>query len=91
LLSLAGCALLALVVSTCTPAPKYVACDDDAACTSIDPNFAYCLQRRCVECIGNAGCGRDNRCIDGVCHRKCRDRRDCRDGEVCSDGECSID
>jgi hypothetical protein len=81
--------LVAATSLTCAPAPKYVACSDDASCQTVDPNYSYCLQKRCVECVTNSGCGMDNRCVEGVCERRCKDRRDCRDGESCTDGLCA--
>ncbi len=74
---------------TCTTSPKYVACSDDASCQAADPRFAYCMQKRCVECVTNSGCGMDGRCMEGICEQRCRSQADCKDGRSCSGGFCA--
>lgn len=80
--------ILAATGLTCAPSPKYVACTDDASCQSADPRYSYCLQKRCVECVTNSGCGMDGRCMEGTCERRCRSQAGCGDGETCEGGFC---
>ncbi len=72
----------------CTPAPKNVPCSNGGDCAAADPKYQFCLESRCVECVGNASCGDGNLCVDGRCQRHCRDGRDCPDGEACQAGRC---
>ncbi|NUP04438.1 MAG: hypothetical protein HOW73_00065 [Polyangiaceae bacterium] len=84
-------ASLVLFGTFCATAPRNIACTTDAECSSVDPDYTYCSQKRCVECLGDAGCGYGNRCMDGHCERKCSHVRDCRAGEACVRGRCEHD
>jgi len=88
--SLAICFLLALgamwSASGCAPEPHSAACTNDAVCEQLGEGFHYCLESRCVECVGNASCGEGRVCADGAC--VCTSDRGCKQGERCVDSEC---
>lgn len=46
-----------LLVAGCAPSPKSVRCSNGGDCAKVDARFHYCLQARCVECVGDAECG----------------------------------
>jgi hypothetical protein len=56
-----------LVLASCAPAPRNVACSNDGQCTQASGELHYCLESRCVECVGNSACGNGKACIDGAC------------------------
>ena len=70
LLLRAAAALLLLgvgaVSASCAPEPQTVSCSNDAICQK-SARFHYCLESRCVECVGDASCGAGKACIDGRC------------------------
>lgn len=69
-------------LAACAPAPKSVPCSNDGECAAKGDEFAFCLESRCVECVGRGSC-RGHPCVDGVCRIPCDDARDCPDGQVC--------
>jgi len=77
------------IAAACTPSPRNTPCSNQADCESADPEFRYCLDNRCVECVSDSSCGYGNVCRDGLCDRSCKDTRDCPDGQSCSGGHCS--
>jgi hypothetical protein len=62
-------AVLTFVLSFegCAPDPQNVSCRNDGECRDRGQNFNYCLENRCVECVGNARCKRGFVCDDGFC------------------------
>jgi hypothetical protein len=80
--------VIAAALLGCTPAPRHVACANDGECRSAGEEFNYCLESRCVECVGSASCGEGNVCADGRCVRRCQDGRDCPEATFCIDGRC---
>ena len=73
----------------CTPSPRNVPCSNDLQCEQANEEFTYCLQGRCVECVGSASCGDARTCADGDCRANCKDNRSCAAGETCSGGLCT--
>jgi hypothetical protein len=67
------CALACVFLSmgawlgSCAPDPSTVACNNDGECRDRDEKFNYCLENRCVECVGNSRCKRGFVCDDGFC------------------------
>lgn len=87
---LAAAALLAATVTVffgCAPSPQDVPCRNDGECAAKSDRFAFCLQSRCVECVGRGSCD-GHACRDGLCEIPCDGEKDCRDGDVCDDGLC---
>lgn len=80
-------AVTALVFFGCAPSPRDVPCRNDGECAAKSDRFAFCLQSRCVECVGRGSCG-GSPCNDGVCEIACDTAKDCRDGDVCDGGMC---
>ncbi len=74
--------------SGCAPEPRNVSCTNDAMCEKLGEGFHYCLESRCVECVGSASCGEGQACLDGAC--VCNSDRGCKQGEKCVDGECKV-
>jgi hypothetical protein len=73
----------------CVPAPKDVRCNNQSDCQKVDPQYGYCLQNRCVECLDDPGCGEGNVCRRGQCVGTCWEGRECKRGQVCSEGICT--
>ena len=71
----------------CAPSPQDVPCRNDGECAAKSDRFAFCLQSRCVECVGRGSCG-GSPCNDGECQIPCDTGKDCRDGDVCDGGMC---
>lgn len=72
----------------CAPSPQDVPCRNDGECAAKSDRFAFCLQSRCVECVGRGSCG-GSPCNDGVCEIPCDTAKDCRhDDDVCDGGMC---
>jgi hypothetical protein len=63
---LVGATLLS-TVGSCTPDARYARCSNGGECQKRDPKYEYCLDGRCVECIGRGGCGAHRACRDGAC------------------------
>ena len=84
---LAGSGAL-LVFSGCGAGARYTRCTNAGDCPAPAGQAAYCLQSRCVECVGSSSCGEGNLCIDGKCGRRCNDAADCPAGHSCDDGTC---
>lgn len=59
--------LIALVVSSCGPEARFAACRNDSECPDAEHGRAYCVRRRCVECITRASCGPHKECSEGRC------------------------
>ncbi len=78
----------ALVFAACAPSPRSLPCENDGQCSKASPEYRYCLQSKCVECVGSPDCGEGNQCIAGACVRSCKDGRECKDGEHCDDHVC---
>ncbi len=72
----------------CVPAPKDVRCSNQSDCQKVDPQYGYCVQNRCVECLDDPGCGEGNVCTSGRCIRSCSDGRECKRDQICSQGSC---
>ena len=62
--SLAG---IALGLASCAPQARHTACANDGQCESIGGEFHYCLESRCVECVGSSSGGDKRTCVDGRC------------------------
>jgi peptidoglycan-associated lipoprotein len=77
---------LFLIVAGCAPEPRHVACSNDGQCEKAGGKFRYCLESRCVECVGIASCGDGRACVDGAC--ECVSHQGCGMGEECADGQC---
>jgi hypothetical protein len=56
-----------LALSNCSPDPRNVSCHNDGECRERGGKFNYCLQSRCVECVGNSRCRPGFLCVDGEC------------------------
>lgn len=82
---------LVVFACACTPAPKDVRCTNQADCKAVNERYGYCMQNRCVECLGDPGCGEGNVCREGLCVHKCFERRDCDKGQACVDGFCEAE
>ena len=76
---------LALAMAGCAPSPRNVSCANDGQCEKIDARFHYCLETRCVECVGSASCGEGRACTDGAC--SCSSDVGCP-GQRCDEGVC---
>jgi hypothetical protein len=72
----------------CAASPRTVPCSNHADCTAVDSSYGYCLERRCVQCISDAGCSFPGKCVDGTCEKPCNDGRECDDNQSCHDGKC---
>ncbi|MBK7579384.1 MAG: hypothetical protein IPI67_04175 [Myxococcales bacterium] len=57
----------AMTPTGCSPEPQYVSCRIDSECHEQGGKFRYCLMRKCVECVGDSGCGRGKSCHEGAC------------------------
>lgn len=55
-----------IALAACAPEPKYVPCSNDGECRERGHDFQYCLESRCVECVGNSRC-KVGLCVDGRC------------------------
>ena len=75
-----------LLIAGCAPSPKSVRCSNGGECEKVDARFHYCLQSRCVECVGDSECGTGRACSDGAC--VCTDNHGCGMGQTCADGTC---
>lgn len=53
--------------SACSSEPRFQRCSNGGECERIDPKYAFCLQGRCVECIGRGSCGAHKSCEEGAC------------------------
>lgn len=80
--------LFAIIAFTagCAPSPRDVSCSNDGQCEAVGARYHYCLESRCVECLGSASCGEGRTCEDGAC--RCSDDSGCGKGEACRQGEC---
>jgi len=75
----------------CAPQPRNVPCSNDGVCAAANPAFRYCLESRCVECVGSSHCGANGTCVDGTCKIQCKDERSCPGHRACNDGVCERD
>ena len=68
----AAWAVTALVMAMvgCAPSPRNVPCSNDGECQKVAERFHYCLETRCVECVGSASCGEGRTCTDGACQAR---------------------
>lgn len=90
LLCLTAPIILSLVPAFgCTTEPRNVPCSNDGQCEKDNPQFKYCLESRCVECVGNASCEHGGSCVDGRCVISCVDDRGCPRGARCVDATCA--
>jgi hypothetical protein len=78
--------LFLLIGAACSTEPRYAACSNDGECEKVGAKFRYCLQSRCVECVGSASCGEGRACVDGAC--ECTSDKGCGMGERCTDAKC---
>ena len=79
----------ALVASSVAcSSPRSLPCSNGAECTKADAKYSYCLESRCVECIGDASCGDGKLCSDGVCAFSCQNKP-CPGGATCTNGICA--
>jgi peptidoglycan-associated lipoprotein len=83
-------AALSVIHLGCTPGPRNVPCSNDGQCEKDSPAFRYCLESRCVECVGNTACGANGTCVDGKCAISCKDARGCPANRSCNDGVCAL-
>jgi hypothetical protein len=51
----------------CSPASTRTPCTNGGECRQIDEKYRYCLESRCVECVGSASCRDGAKCVDGMC------------------------
>jgi hypothetical protein len=58
---------VALGVVACAPEARHVPCASDAECRAEEGELEYCLQHRCVECLGESMCHGLESCVDGRC------------------------
>lgn len=79
--------LLSLATAGCAPEPRNVPCSNDSVCQGLDERLNYCLQSKCVECVGVSGCPTGSVCDDGVCV-ECANDRGCPNGNRCVEGSC---
>jgi len=56
-----------LALAGCAPEPRNVSCSNDGQCSALGEDFRYCLESRCVACVGSASCGPNRSCVDGAC------------------------
>jgi peptidoglycan-associated lipoprotein len=85
-----GVAIVCISIGAgCAPSPRNLPCANDGECEKGGTEFRYCLESRCVECVGSASCGDGNTCVDGRCERKCRDERDCPTKNACVQSQCA--
>ncbi|MEO7328371.1 MAG: hypothetical protein ABI193_07325 [Minicystis sp.] len=75
-----------LLLAGCAPDPKSVRCGNGGDCEKMSSRFHYCLQSRCVECVGDPECGEGRACLDGACG--CTADRSCGAGQRCEAGAC---
>jgi len=68
-LAIAVVAAGVFVATACAPEPRSALCDNDGFCEKLGEHFHYCLESRCVECVGDASCGSGHACVDGACSR----------------------
>lgn len=88
--NLFSCVLVvAAAMSGCTQGPKSVPCSNAGDCSKVDAKYQYCLEGRCVECIGDASCPNRSLCKDGSCRQECKDGRDCPGDMQCASGFCA--
>jgi hypothetical protein len=80
-------ALSALSSLGCAPEPQTVACSNDAQCHAADERLTYCLESRCVECVGATSCKSGEVCDNGACVQ-CVNDQGCSGGASCVDGDC---
>jgi peptidoglycan-associated lipoprotein len=80
-------AALLLFAAACAPRPKNVPCGNDGDCEKAGEDLRYCLESRCVECVGNSSC-EGGKCIDGQCVIACVNDRGCPRGQACTGGTC---
>jgi hypothetical protein len=80
--------ILSLLVG-CATQPRNVPCANDGQCEKESPQFRYCLESRCVECVGSSTCGPKGSCVDGRCMISCGSDRDCPRGSTCQDSTCT--
>lgn len=81
--------VLFTALASCVPAPKDVPCSNQGDCKEVDPQYGFCVDNRCVQCLDDAGCGEGNACVSGRCEHRCQDGRQCPAGQICSDGYCA--
>jgi hypothetical protein len=60
-------AALSVLVTDCAPSARDVSCRNDGECRDRGESFNYCLQHRCVECVGSSRCKAGFVCRDGTC------------------------
>jgi len=83
-----GVVVFAGIGQGCAPAPKSVSCSNDGECHALGDRLNYCLESRCVECVGSASCGVDHTCSDGMCVQ-CVNDASCSLGKRCVEGACA--
>jgi hypothetical protein len=79
--------VLALAALGCAPEPKNVTCSNDGDCRKMDDRLNYCLESRCVECVGVSSCPLGGTCDDGACVQ-CVSDKGCPAGNRCVEGSC---
>ncbi|MEZ4298333.1 MAG: hypothetical protein R3B70_25495 [Polyangiaceae bacterium] len=78
-----------LFAAACAPSPKNTPCSNDGECAAADDAFRYCLQSRCVECVGSSSC-EGGKCVDGACEIPCKNDGSCPKGRVCKSDMCEL-
>lgn len=71
----------------CAPEPKSVPCSNDGDCRSHSDRLNYCLESRCVECVGVSSCAAGKICDNGACVQ-CVNDQGCPTSGRCVDGSC---
>lgn len=82
-----GLVFMAALGAGCAPQPKNVSCSNDGECRALGDRLQYCLESRCVECVGSTSCGVEKSCDNGRCVQ-CINDEGCLDGRACIDGSC---
>lgn len=77
-----------VLAASCAPSPKNTPCSNGGECQKVDPKYTYCLESRCVECVGDASCPDQSFCKDGTCRRRCVNSGDCPGDTSCQSGFC---
>jgi hypothetical protein len=84
----AAAPFLIAALGACAGGANSQPCRLDGECASRDERYAFCLEARCVECVGRGSCG-GHPCNGGVCDIPCEDSRKCPHGDACVGGRCA--
>lgn len=76
------------LLAACAGGPSSLPCRNDSECAGRNDRYAFCLESRCVECVGRGSCG-GHACDGGVCNIPCEDSRACPHDDACVSGRCT--